>query len=89
MLHGIGGRTIAEAKERMTHHEFVSWCAYVRKRGTLHVGMRLEIGFGQVLAAIARACGGDSSPIDFMPHMKAEPLDDTPENLAKLMRGEV
>ena len=89
MLHGIGGRTIAEAKERLTYDEFVSWAAYIRKRGTLHFGMRLEIGFGQVLAAISRAAGGQGDPLDFMPHLKAEPLEDTPENLAKLMRGEV
>lgn len=88
MLHGIGGRTIAEAKERLTNDEFVSWLAYIRKRGTLNWGMRLEVGFGQLLALVTSGLGGDASPADYMPHLRPEPLEDTPENLARLMRGE-
>jgi len=37
---GIGGRTIAEAKRRLTYAEFLAWMAYRRKRGSLHFGLR-------------------------------------------------
>lgn len=86
VLHGIGGRTIAEAKERLTHAEFLDWVAYLRKRGTLHVGMRLEVGFALIASLIARATGGDAEMLDFMPHAENEVLEDTPENLMKLMQ---
>jgi hypothetical protein len=89
VLHGIGGRTIAEAKERITHDEFVAWHAYIRKRGTLNWGMRLEVGFGFLLSRVYNATGGDTEPADFLPHMRPEPLEDTPENLARLMRGDM
>ncbi|MGV8637442.1 phage tail assembly protein T, partial [Pseudomonas aeruginosa] len=39
---GIGGRTIAEAKSRLTYREFLSWCKFRSKRGSLHIGMRVE-----------------------------------------------
>jgi hypothetical protein len=88
VLNGIGGRTIAEAKERITHDEFVAWVGYIRKRGTLNVGLRLEVGLGLLLSRVYNATGGDTEPTDFMPHLKPEPLEDTPENLGRLMRGE-
>lgn len=68
---------MAEAKERLAHAEVVSWAAYRRKYGTLNVGMRLEVGFGQVLAMIAQAVGNKAEPFDFMPHVprpEPEPL---------------
>lgn len=30
---GIGGRTIAEAKSRLSYREFLSWCKFRDKRG--------------------------------------------------------
>ena len=86
VLHGIGGRTIAEAKERLTHDEFTSWVAYRRERGTLHVGMSLEAGFALIASMIARATGGTAEMRDFMPHVDDDVLEDTPENLMKLMQ---
>lgn len=68
MLNGIGGRTIEEAKERLTYEEFLMWCAYIKKHGSLHVGRRLEYGFGMVAMLINRACGGNKEMADFMPH---------------------
>lgn len=44
VMHGIGGRTIAEAKERLSYPEFLTWLKYRRKRGSLHIGMRVEYG---------------------------------------------
>lgn len=39
---GIGGRTIAEAQQRLSYTEFLQWVAFRRKRGSLHWGMRSE-----------------------------------------------
>lgn len=74
MLNGIGGRTIAEAKQRLTYHEALDWFAFIRKRGTLNVGMRLEALFAQQSVLICSAAGikkqggGQFSMTDFMPH---------------------
>ena len=43
-MNGIGGRTIAEAKLRISFPEFKAWAAYRNKRGSLHPGMRTERG---------------------------------------------
>lgn len=80
-MNGVGGRTIAEAKESMTQSEAIQWSVYLRKRGSLHTGRRLEIGFAHVLDAIYKALGQkDLSPRDFMPH--EFPRDVEPERVA-------
>ena len=39
---GIGGRTLAEAKQNLSAEEVGLWAAYRAQRGTLSVGLRLE-----------------------------------------------
>lgn len=73
MLHGIGGRTIAEAKERMTYDEVLAWSEYIRMRGSLNIGNRLEQGFALIAMMISRACGGNSDITDYMPHFEKAP----------------
>lgn len=41
-MHGIGGRTVAEAKQNLSAAEVALWAEYRKKRGTLNVGLRLE-----------------------------------------------
>lgn len=43
-MNGIGGRTIAEAQERMSLREFQVWVKYRNKYGQLNVMMRTEWG---------------------------------------------
>ena len=44
VLNGVGGSTIAEAKERLSYAEYRAWVAYLKdKRGSLHPGHRLEL----------------------------------------------
>lgn len=69
VLAGVGGRTVAEARERMQYTEFLDWLAYRRMRGSLSMPNRLESGFALIASLISRACGGNASPADFMPHM--------------------
>lgn len=44
VMNGIGGRTIAEAQERMSLREFQVWVKYRNKYGQLNVMMRTEWG---------------------------------------------
>lgn len=76
MLAGIGGRTIAEAQERLSYTEFCRWMAYRRKRGSFNVGMRLEHGSALLatLYANARSKNGGYKLTDFMPHMEEPPV---------------
>ncbi|HHQ2782015.1 TPA: phage tail assembly protein T [Pseudomonas aeruginosa] len=66
---GIGGRTIAEAKSRLSYREFMSWCRFRDKRGSLHLGMRIERGTALLSALYANAHSKEPYKIyDFMPH---------------------
>lgn len=77
---GIGGRTIAEAQQNLSWGEYLSWCAYRAKYGSLHIGMRVDRA---VARALANYMSGNSrqqfSVVDFSPFDKAiedsKPLD--------------
>ncbi|ATW62310.1 hypothetical protein Psp6_00057 [Pseudomonas phage Psp6] len=72
-MNGIGGRTIAEAQERMTYPEFIVWCKYRRKRGSLNTGMRVEIAAASQTAVWANSKTKEGAQRlhaeDFAPHM--------------------
>lgn len=52
----------------MTYDEFMSWRAYIAKRGSLNIGSRVERGFALVATIVSRAVGGKAKMEDFMPH---------------------
>jgi hypothetical protein len=85
VLNGVGGRTVAEAKERLSYAEYLDWCEYIRLRGSLHVGMRLEVGFALIAMVINRAIGGTANVHDFTPHI-AEP-EASIEDVMKILGG--
>ena len=68
VLHGIGGRTIAEAKRRMSYKEARQWFEYIRKRGSLNVGLRVEAAVALLATQINHALGGDVQMQEYMPH---------------------
>lgn len=70
MLCGIGGSTIAEAQQRLSYPEFLSWSKYRAKRGSLHIGMRVERGAALLatLYANSKSKHGTYSLYDFMLH---------------------
>jgi len=78
-MNGIGGRTIGEAQENMTYPEFMVWCKFRRKRGSLHTGMRIETAIAQLQAFYANCRSGkNASRIyteDFAPHMDERPIE--------------
>jgi len=55
VLCGVGGRTIAEAKERLSYAEFIQWIEYRNKRGTLNLGFRFEQRTALLAAMYANA----------------------------------
>lgn len=89
MLCGIGGRTVDEAKQRMTFAEFRGWLVFRHMRGSLFVGNRLETGFALVASMISRAFGGKAEQIDFMPHADkpSASLNDVLKEFGGVRRG--
>jgi len=76
VLNGIGGNTIAQAKENMSHKEALRWAVFIRERGSLNMGLRIE---KQVERSIALLCavvnnsaGGKAKMSDFLPGVKKE-----------------
>lgn len=80
---GIGGRTIAEAQERVSYPEFIAWVKYRAKRGSLNAGLRVERGAALLasLYANTHSKGGytlsDFAPYHDQPEMT---LDEAMEN---------
>lgn len=76
-MNGIGGRTIAEAQERMGLREFQMWVKYRNKYGTLNVMMRTEWGAALVSSVLANINKPNNTPpykvSDFAPHI-SEPI---------------
>lgn len=65
---GVGGRTIAEAKQRLSYAEVMSWQAYMRKRGPLCEQRRRDWSFALLAMLLDRQSGGRNEMIDFMPY---------------------
>ncbi|NWA25512.1 hypothetical protein HX866_11455 [Pseudomonas gingeri] len=69
-MNGIGGRTVAEAQENISYPEFMLWCKYRGKRGSLNLGMRVEVASARLAALYANMKAGkpDFRIEDFSPH---------------------
>ncbi|EOA1519147.1 phage tail protein, partial [Klebsiella pneumoniae] len=61
-MNGIGGRTIAEAQERMSLREFQVWVKYRNKYGQLNVMMRTEWGASLVASVLANINKAKNTP---------------------------
>ena len=75
-MNGIGGRTIAEAQERMSVTEYQTWLLYRQKYGGLNPVMRTEWGAALVSSVIANINRDKKTPPfsveDFAPHLNNE-----------------
>lgn len=58
MLAGVGGWTVAEAKERISYAEFLDWMEYRERRGTFNQGMRLEFLMARLSTQVSQGLGG-------------------------------
>lgn len=65
-----------EAKERMSYAEAVGWAEYIRKRGSLNLAVRIELGFATVATLIVNRTGGNAKLRDYMPHFSVADDDD-------------
>lgn len=72
MLAGVGGNTIAQAKSNMSYDEALLWFDYLRRKGTVNLGTRLEWGFALIATVINNAHGGKAKMSDFMPFTQTE-----------------
>lgn len=77
VMHGIGGRTIAEAKERISYPEYLTWLKYRLRRGSLNTGMRVEYGAAMLATLYANSHSKNSGHQlhDFAPYHDEPPLD--------------
>lgn len=76
MLAGIGGATIAEAKERLTYEEVLTWCEYIKNHGPLDLHGRLEYGFALVAHQIHQSVGGKAKFEAFAPYLSRQVTND-------------
>lgn len=69
MLCGVGGRTIEEAQHNMTYAEFLSWCHYRARYGSLNVGMKVDRAVARAMALAVRMVSKNSKlvEVDFSP----------------------
>lgn len=77
VLCGIGGRTISEAQQNISYPEYLAWARYRAKRGSLHVGMRVEQSMALMASMYANSHskkGVTFKPLDFMPHGDELPI---------------
>lgn len=77
-MHGIGGRTIAEAKERISYPEWLTWLKYRNKRGSLNTGLRVENGAARLVMVYLNSRRKEGTPPyqlhEFAPHHDAPEL---------------
>ena len=72
-MRGIGGRTIAEAKERMSMDEYATWCQYRQRHGSFDLGPRIEQGAALVAWMVNR---GHGELADYLPQRTPDEADE-------------
>lgn len=83
VLHGIGGKTVAEAKANLSYTEAQRWFAFFQQRGGISHTDRL---LATIATQINRLTGGKAEIGDFLPSLKThEADDDTPASLGEIM----
>lgn len=92
MLAGVGGRTIAEAKERLSYPEALAWFAYRKQHGPLNLGIKLEWLLAQLAYVVAASSGAkgkgkrELSMADFLMFESKPEEDDEQLTLETLAR---
>lgn len=86
---GVGGRTIAEAKERISYDEFASWIEYATRHGGFNSALRAESGFAMLAAVLSRLHGNRGAAMaDFLPRRPTAQADGaTAQDVFRLLRA--
>ena len=91
MMNGIGGRTVAEAQQRMSLVEARQWANFIKRRGGLNIAERVEQAAALICSTGARLMGNKNAKVaDFIPNRETE--DDelryaTPEDFLVVLQG--
>lgn len=82
MLAGVGGKTVEELDDRMSHAEFVRWMVYAEEMGPINPILRDDL-------RIARLCAmwGSGKLKDYMPWPKAPEPEATFEQAVALIKS--
>ena len=86
MLAGIGGKTVREAKECLTHSDLKGWQQYRAEFGPLNIGRRIDYAIARLIF-ITRLCHGNKEAKleDFLPKYGQTPdQDEEPELTAEM-----
>lgn len=67
----------------MPYSEYLSWAAYIRKRGTLNPGLRNEWLMARVSYQVSKACGGKVDFEDFLRYQDEKVA--TMEDIARMI----
>ncbi|WP_445677812.1 phage tail assembly protein T [Pseudomonas protegens] len=91
VLAGVGGRTIAEAKQNLSYVEAMEWMRYRMQTGPLNLGLRLEHGFAMLATLLNNVHGGKAKFEDYLPDRgfqtdETEPREATPQDLLALLQ---
>jgi len=71
VLHGVGGKTVAEAKRNVSYHEFLMWRAYTEKNGLPAQGSEAtERQMAMLTWQVHLSRGGKSKYEDWLPQPK-------------------
>lgn len=85
--HGIGGSSVEEARETLTHEEFVGWCSYMRKHGTIDLAARMDAGFAMLAHVICAVNGRKTKVSDFMPKRQDEQQEVSIESVFGMLKS--
>jgi len=72
-MNGVGGNTIAKAKEAISYTEYLQWADYMKRYGSLNVAQHIERGFALIAHTLCvankiKTNGTIPGLKDFMPH---------------------
>jgi hypothetical protein len=89
-LNGIGGRTIAEAKQNMSFGEVQHWADYRQRHGGLNIAERVEQSAALICSTAAQLMGNKNVKIaDFIPNRESD--DElryaTPQDFLKVLQA--
>lgn len=85
MLNGIGGRTIKEAKQRLSYQEFLAWAEYRRRYGCLNTGAVAASFIGRLTYMVHAGLGGKGKPSEFMPDFRN--FDEIQDEIRRANKG--
>lgn len=91
-MHGIGGNTVAQAKETLTVTEVRRWAAYVGRYGSLNVAKRVAESSGVVAFVVAKSMAdpkraGSIKLEHFIPHYSEGRIHDINEAMTIISKG--